>query len=170
VNVTTARELTVAPGVTAATRNPVASWLLVFLTLGIGGVVWIYVVNRELRDYSMAIGRPFGNSPVAAAILAALWPLAFIPTLIAVWLTARRVRTAQQWTGTPGRVHPVLATLLVFALFAHVWYLQHALNGAWEAAASGAEPGEDYTEASGTAQQIATQTRSDADHQSSRYR
>ncbi len=126
MNVTTARELNVAPGVTAATRNPIAMWLLVFLTLGIGGVVWIYVVNRELRDYSKAVGRPFGNSPVVSAILAALWPVAFIPTLIAVWLTARRVRTAQQWTGTPGRVHPALAALLVFALFTHVWYLQHA--------------------------------------------
>ena len=159
-----------APGVTAATRNPVASWLLVFLTLGIGGVVWIYVVNRELRDYSMAVGRPFGNSPVAAAILAALWPLAFIPTLIAVWLTARRVRTAQQWTGTPGRVHPALAALAFFALFAHVWYLQAALNGAWVAAAGGAQPGEDYAAAGAGAQQLSTDVRRDAIDESTRHR
>jgi hypothetical protein len=96
--------------------------------------------------------------------------VAFIPTLIAVWLTGRRVRTAQQWTGTPGQVHPALGALLVFALFTHVWYLQHALNGAWVAASSGAGPGEDYAEASGTAEQIATQTRADAIDESSRYR
>jgi hypothetical protein len=67
-------------------------------------------------------------------------------------------------------VHPALAALLVFALFTHVWYLQHALNGAWVAAASGAAPGEDYAEASGTAEQIATQVRADAIDESSRYR
>jgi hypothetical protein len=137
MNIMTARQIEVAPGASAATRNPVAVWLLVFLTLGIGSVVWIYVVNRELRDFSQATGRPFRNSPTLAAILAALWPIGFIPALIPVWTTARHIRITQELTGEQDRVRPALALLAFFVFFGHVWYLQRAANGAWLAAERG---------------------------------
>jgi amino acid transporter len=171
MNITTARQIDVAPGASAATRNPVAMWLLVFLTLGIGGIVWMYVANRELRDYSRGVDRPFRNSPVLAAILSALWPVGFFLALIPVFTTTIRTRTAQQWTGKDtGRVNPVLAILLFFVFFAHVWYLQRGLNGVWLAAERGAKPGKDFAAASGTDQELSRDTRRDAVDESYRHR
>jgi hypothetical protein len=171
VNITTARQIEVAPGASAATRNPVAMWLLVFLTLGIGGVVWMYVANRELRDYSAGVDRPFRNSPVLAAVLSALWPVGIILALIPVFTTGRRVRTAQEWTGKEtGRVHAVVAVLLFFAFFLHVWYLQRALNGVWLAAEGGAKPGKDFAVASGSEQELSRDVRRDAIDESYRHR
>ncbi len=99
MNVMTARKIEVAPGVSVATRNPVALWLLAFITLGIGAVVWTYAANRELRDFAHATGRPFHGSPALAAVLAGLWPFALIPALIPVWTTSSRARGAQQSDG-----------------------------------------------------------------------
>jgi hypothetical protein len=171
MQMTTARQIEVAPGASAATRNPVAMWLLVFITLGIGGVVWIYVVNRELRDYSRGVDRPFRNSPVLAAILSALWPVGFFLALIPVFTTAARTRKAQEWTGQEtGRVHPLLAILLFFAFFFHVWYIQRGLNRVWLAAERGAKPGKDFAAASGTDQEFSRDTRRDAVDESYRHR
>jgi hypothetical protein len=135
MNVMTARQIEVAPGASAATRNPVAMWLLVFLTLGFGSIVWIYVVNRELRDYLRAVGGSYHGSPAVAAVLAGLWPIAFVLGLIPVWTTSSRVKGVQERTGTEqARVRPVVAVLLFFVLFANVWYVQRGINYAWLAA------------------------------------
>jgi hypothetical protein len=121
-------------------RSPVAVWILSFFTLGIYMVIWWYQVNRELRDYSHAVGRPFRASPVLATVLIALWPLAFLPGMVSVFVTARRVRTVEEWVEAPGRIVPVLAVLLFPLLFISSWYVQRALNGAWRRAKQGAGP------------------------------
>jgi hypothetical protein len=121
-------------------RNPVAVWILSFFILGIYMVVWWYQVNRELRDYSQAVGRPFRASPALAAVLVALWPVAFLPGMVTVFVTARRVRKVEEWVDAPGRIVPVLAVLLFPLLFASSWYVQRALNETWRRAKQGAGP------------------------------
>ncbi len=155
---------------TVATRNPVALWILTFLTLGIWGIVWWYQVNRELRDYSEAVARPFGNVPVAATVCALLYWVAFWPGMISVFVTARRVRTVQDWVEAPGRAAPIVAALLFPLLFAHTWYLQRALNDAWLRAREGAGPPPDYTVASGQGERLATQTEIDRLGRATRWR
>jgi hypothetical protein len=140
-----------------ATRNGVAIMLLSLLTLGIWGAIWWYQVNRELRDYSQAVTRPFRNSPVVAVILFVLWPLAWFPLLLTTYVTARRVRTVQEWVEAPKQISPIVATLLAFVpiLVPQAYYLQNALNDAWLRAKDGAGPPPDYTVAGGMQEQLA---------------
>src|SRR5262245_59281352 len=45
-------------GVEVTKRNPWGVWGLTLITFGIYGIVWWYKINREVRDYSAAVGRP----------------------------------------------------------------------------------------------------------------
>lgn len=142
-----------------ATRNGVAIMLLNLMTLGIFGAIWWYQVNRELRDYSQAVTRPFRNSPAGALILFLLWPLAWWPILLTTYITARRIRTVQEWVEAPKRVSPLVATLLALVplLVPQALYLQNALNDAWLRAKAGAGPPPDYTVAGGGQELLARQ-------------
>lgn len=147
---TTRAEALDLSGARVAIRNPVGLWILTFLTLGIWGVVWTYQVNRELRDYSRAVSRPFSNFPWLAALLFALWPLALIPALIAVVMTAVRIRTVQRWFSAGERSpNPVLAAVFFFLLFFNVHYLQKSLNSLWRRARRDGPPPADYAVATG---------------------
>jgi hypothetical protein len=147
----------------------VALWVLTFFTLGIWGVVWSYQVNRELRDYSSAVTRPFRNLPWLAAVAFALWPLAWFPLVLTAFFTAHRVRTVQSWSGDEG-VSRVLAAVLSVLLFLHVLYLQRALNDAWKDAQRTGPPSQDYTVASGEAEHLVERTRAKTDESWGRYR
>ena len=63
-------------GARVTTRSPWALWILTFVTLGIWGIVWWYQVNRELRDVSEALEKPWHVPPVLSTVLIALWPIA----------------------------------------------------------------------------------------------
>ncbi len=117
-----------------AIRNPIAVWILSFVTLSVYGVIWSYQVTRELRDYSRAMQQPFKASPTVAAVLAALWPLAFLPGMVGAFLNGRRARTLLQWVESPASAHGIVAALLYPLLFAHTMYLQSKLNEAWRRA------------------------------------
>jgi hypothetical protein len=150
-------------GTTVTMRSPMAVWILGFVTLGIYTAIWTYQVTRELRDYSRAVTRPFAASPIVAAILAALWPFAFIPGMIGAFAMGRRVRRVQDWVESPGRVLAILAALLFPLLFLHSLYLQRALNEAWARAEQGHGPSLDEAVASGRAPDLAARTRGDAE-------
>ncbi len=138
-------------GTAVTIRNPVAVWILGFVTLGIYTVVWTYQVTRELRDYSIGMTRPFAASPILAAALAALWPLGFIPGMVGAFLLGRRVRRVETWVESPHRVSAILAALLFPLLFVHSLYLQRALNNAWERAEQGAGSPRDTAATTGQA-------------------
>lgn len=131
-----------------ATRNPWGLWLLIIITLGIWGVVWWYQINREMRDYSEAVGRPFGNSPVLATLAVIPGALFVIPVgwifilpLLTLLFTARRLREVQSWISPEEKhVNPLLAILLAILLWSHSVYFQKALNEAWLRAGSGKGP------------------------------
>jgi Domain of unknown function (DUF4234) len=157
-------------GARATIRNPVALWILTLLTLGILGAFWWYGINREVRDVSRALGRPLGNSPVFMAVLAGLWPLAWIPAVISIYLGSRWIRTLEEGVGTSGRIRPVLAALLFPLLFVHVIYVQRSVNEVWRRAAAGACPAADWTVTSGTEEAVAAGTRAQAQREAERWR
>lgn len=161
----------VTVGETRATiRNGVALWILNLLTLGILGAFWWYGVNRETRDVSRALGRPLGSSPVFMAILVALWPVAWIPAMLGIYLGSRWIRTLQEGIGMPTRLRPLVAALLVPLLFAHVIYVQRSVNELWRRIGEGARPSADWAVVSGADAALADAARSQAQRGGERFR
>jgi hypothetical protein len=154
----------------ATIRNPVAMWILTVITLGIVGIFWWYGVNREVRDVSRAFGRPIGGSPIFMALLFALWPIAWIPAIISLFLGSRWVRTLEQGVGIEGTTRPILAALLVPVLFLQVIYVQRHANEIWRRAAAGARPEPDWTAASGREQAMVEAARQQAEGDARRWR
>jgi hypothetical protein len=157
-------------GARVAIRNPVALWILTFMTLGIFGIVWWWQLNRELRDMSRALERPLNTLPVVTTVLVAIWPLAWIPGMIATYVGARHVRTMQEGVATPGRIKPIVAALLFPLLFAQVIYVQRAANAVWQRLASGVRPEPDWAVATGAAEAVASGAREEARRDASRWR
>ena len=104
-------------------------------TLGIYGLFHWYFINREMRDLSGALGRPFGNSPGLSVL--ALFPGGFL-VVPAIWTwvtTARRARDVRLMAldGRPGEVTSVpLAVLLAFIYGLNHAYLQASLNASYD--------------------------------------
>ncbi len=122
-------------GATVTTKNPWALWILTFITLGIWGIVWWYRMNRELRDVSRAYDEHFWMPPAVSTVLMALWPLAWLPAVATCVISSIRARSVQKGLGAEDRlVNPLIATLLLFVVFSHVWYIQRALNATWDEA------------------------------------
>jgi hypothetical protein len=127
-----AREIDVR-GATVNTKNPWALWIITFMTLGIWGIVWWYRMNRELRDVSTAYGENFAMPPAVSTVMMALWPVALLPALATCVISSIRARSVQKLIDVDDRkVNPVIATLLFFVIFSHVWYIQRALNSTWD--------------------------------------
>jgi len=142
MQITTA-ETVDAEGARVTIRNPVALWILTFMTLGIVGVIWWYGLSREVRDMSRAVGRPLNTFPVLSTVLVALWPLAWIPAMVATYIGARAIRKFQEEIDAPSRIHPIVAALLFPLLFVQVIYVQRGANLVWERLAHGARPARD---------------------------
>ena len=122
-------------GVVVKRRGVVVTWLLIIVTLGIYALFHWYYMNRELRDMSEALGKPFGNSPGLSVL--ALFPGGFL-IVPAIWTwvtTARRTRDLREFAldGRPGD-HPsvALGVILGFLYALNHPYLQASLNGTWE--------------------------------------
>jgi hypothetical protein len=129
-------------GVQVTKRNPWGVWGLTLVTLGIYGIVWWYGINREVRDYSAAVGRPIGNSPARAALSVSLGALVVVPAVISWLHTARRIRAIEDLVAPGPAAGPSggLTALLALVGSFHTVYLQTALNGAWDSARAGRTP------------------------------
>jgi hypothetical protein len=131
-----AEDITVR-GVRARTRGPVITWLLLVVTLGIYGLFHWYYINREMRDVSAAMGRPFGNAPGMSVL--ALFPggILIVPAIWTWVTTARRARDLRVMAldGRAGEVTSVpLAVLLGFIYGLNHPYLQASLNATYDLA------------------------------------
>lgn len=129
-----AEELTIQ-GADVKIRHPWGVWGLGIITLGIYHLVWWYKVNREMRDYSAAMGQPLENDPTLSVL--ALFPGGYIivPAFWTNWTTPTRVGEVQGMSGSDDRVLPLLSMLLwLFVLGTNMVYLQSALNNVWRRA------------------------------------
>ena len=169
MEVTRAEEVSVGPA-RMTIRSPAAIWVLSFFTLGIWMVVWTYQVTRELRDYSRAVTRPFGASPVVASALAAAWPFGLWPGMLGALVNGRRAGTAGQWVGSPAPARGIVAALLFPVFFAHTWYLQAKLNDVWRHARDGKGPPPDHAVASHAEQALASRSHAEAEGRGYRWR
>ena len=128
-------------GVPVKRRNPWGAWALNLVTLGIYGIVYWNRINIELRDYSAAIGRPFGNKPNVSGLAVLLGSIVYIPFFVTIGTTTRRISDLQRILRTTAGREPVsvsVAIVLGLLLSAHMVYLQRALNECWDAEAASA--------------------------------
>lgn len=135
-----AQDLTVR-GVAVRNRGPLVTWLLILVTLGVYGLFHWYYMNREVRDFSEAMGSPLGNAPGRSVL--ALFPggLLVVPAIWTWATTAQRVREVRRMVlaGGPGEQPSVpLSVLMSFLYNLEHPYLQASLNATWDMA--GATP------------------------------
>jgi hypothetical protein len=93
--------------------------LLSFVTFGIYGIFWYYLVNDELKDIGNAKGdQNLGTSSPAMSVAASLfgWVLLFIPTLLSYYNYGVRIQRAERLCGVPQdrQINPTLVFLLIF--------------------------------------------------------
>ena len=118
-------------------RNPVVVGVLTFVTLGIYGIAWWYLINREMAEHGRALGRhDLGDDPALSTLAVFPGSLVVVPAVWTTVTTFQRIQIAQRlhrqvplngWLGL------VLGLVLSPALFA---YMQSGLNAAWSAAAT----------------------------------
>ena len=110
---------------------------LTLITFGIYGLFWYHRVNREMRD----IGAAYGDAQLAASnptnsVLALLFGgmALFIPVIITLNNTAKRIRQTEAATGMP--VSYSVGVHWLLAIFTGLWplYAQSTLNTVWTAA------------------------------------
>src|SRR5262249_54223406 len=128
--------LTLAGG-QARKATPAGTGLTPLVTLGIYGLVWWYKINRELRDFSAAQGRPFDNDPALAVL--ALFPggIVIVPPFFTWVYTTHRVAGAQEMTGGTDPVNAWLVVLLAPLGSFQLISLQHARNSSGDRARGG---------------------------------
>jgi len=124
-------------GVQVKRRGPLVTWLLIIITFGIYSLFHWYYMNREVRDFSAAMGQPLGNAPGRSVL--ALFPggLIIVPAIWTWVTTAKRVRAvrAMVLNNGPGEYPSVgLSVLLSFLYSLQHPYLQVSLNGTWDLA------------------------------------
>jgi hypothetical protein len=123
----------------AKIRNPLAAFVLVFVTLGIYYFVWYYKVNRELRDLGRASGAEerLGKSPFTSLLAITVGWLVVVPPFVSFYRFLRRLQAAQHVAGMSERVSVALGFVLyiVGVMFfpVEIIHAQSELNRLWRA-------------------------------------
>ena len=109
-------------------RGPLAVWGLALLTLGVYFFVWYYKINREARDY---LGDQSINPTTALLAVLFGWILIFIPPIVSVLNTGKRIARMETAAGVPDPISPGLGLLLFFVARLDMPYMQEHLNRIW---------------------------------------
>jgi hypothetical protein len=121
----------------AKVRHPLASFGLVFLTLGIYYLVWYYRINRELRDLGRATGQEerLGRHPFTSLLAITVGWLVLVPPFISFYRTLQRIEVAQAINETREHISVWIGSSLylvgLFALPVEVIYAQSEMNRIW---------------------------------------
>jgi hypothetical protein len=117
----------------AKIRNPVGTFFLTLITLGIYGIFWYYYINREMRDLGRAHGTAeLGESPGTSVLAITLGAIIIVPAIMSLINTHKRITAAQRLYGVEeanGWIALILYVLLGPAMFA---YWQSNLNKVWQ--------------------------------------
>ncbi len=119
------------------TRNFWLWYLISIVTLGIGGLVWYYLINRDAK----ILARNNAWSPGLSVVAVTLGALIIIPALVSIWRSWSRVREATHADGMGAGTQFVLCFVPIVNI-AYSGYLQSKLNHAITAGSSAvvAEP------------------------------
>jgi hypothetical protein len=109
-------------------RRPWGVFFLSLITLGIYYLVWYYKTNKELQLYTDV-------KPGIALLAVTLGGLLIIPPFVSEWRYYKRIRQAQEATGTPHPISHVLGFVLylvaLILLPFETVYAQEHLNRLW---------------------------------------
>ena len=120
-------------------RQPLGVLGLSFITLGIYFFYWYYKVNEEIQRFE----HDESISPVRSLMAILFGWIIIVPPFIAMYNTAKHVRTIEERLSMPSQLEPalVIIIMLLFSI-ANGLYIQEHLNRIWDSAAgsSGAPP------------------------------
>lgn len=127
-----------------AKRSPLLVALFTFLTLGLYGIVWWFLTNRDLRDLGTRIGaEELEVDPWKSALAISIGLPLIVPAVISLVRTCRRVEFAERRLEVPiegPTQNPfsvaAASMLTVFVPAAGFAYVQVVLNRIWEAESS----------------------------------
>jgi hypothetical protein len=117
-------------GAHVRTRHPFAPLGLSLITFGVYGLYWYYTINREMRDLGEDV------KPGRALLAVTLGALVIVPAVLSMYHTAERILRLQTRAGVQTPISPVLAVVMLvipIVNYFQMYYLQSALNGAYEA-------------------------------------
>ena len=119
-------------------RSPLGVLGLSIITLGIYFFVWYYKINDELKRFQ----QDDTMSPMRSLMAMIFGWIIIVPPFIAMYNTAKHVRSAEEGAGIQQQLEPalVLVIMLVFSI-ANVVYIQEHMNRLWDrASGSSATP------------------------------
>jgi hypothetical protein len=117
-------------------REPLGVLGLSFITLGIYFLYWYYKVNDEVRrfDHDDSI------SPTRSLMALLFGWIIIVPPFIAMYNTAKHVRTIEERIGLSSQLEPALVIVIMIVVnIGNGLYVQEHLNRIWDGSA-GAGP------------------------------
>lgn len=120
---------------TAKVRNPWLVLLFSIVTFGIYSCFWWYFINREMADLGRARGSDvLGEYPSVSVLAFTLGSIVYIPLLVTIVTTNRRIRRAQRMTVGKSHNGWIVGLLWLSTLgFGAMTYMQFELNKVWRA-------------------------------------
>jgi hypothetical protein len=123
------------PGTQASAkiRTPWVVPVLGIVTLGIYLIFWYYFINREMADLGRAKGTDeLGHSPGTSVLAITLGALVFVPAVISIVNTGKRIQAAQRLTGIEPQMNGWLAVVMGLVIAPVLYaYEQSELNKVW---------------------------------------
>ena len=116
-------------------RQPLGVLGLSFITLGIYFFYWYYKVNEEIQRFE----HDESISPVRSLMAILFGWIIIVPPFIAMYNTAKHVRTIEERLSMPSQLEPalVIIIMLLFSI-ANGLYIQEHLNRIWDRSAGAA--------------------------------
>ena len=113
-------------------RQPLGVLGLSFITLGIYFFYWYYKVNEEIQRFE----HDESISPVRSLMAILFGWIIIVPPFIAMYNTAKHVRTIEERLSMPSQLEPalVIIIMLLFSI-ANGLYIQEHLNRIWDRSA-----------------------------------
>ena len=110
-------------------REPLGVLGLSFITLGIYFLYWYYKVNDEIRRFE----HDDSISPSRSLMALLFGWIIIVPPFIAMYNTAKHVRTIEERMGITSQLEPALViVIMVLVTIGNGLYIQEHLNGVWD--------------------------------------
>lgn len=113
-------------------REPLGVLGLSFITLGIYFLYWYYKINDEIKRFE----HDDSISPTRSLMALLFGWIIIVPPFIAMYNTAKHVRTIEERMGVTSQLEPALViVIMVLVSIGNGLYIQEHLNAIWGRAA-----------------------------------